>query len=65
MLSVHVNRVNHAISHQGIPFSNSQSEAERRAQELKDDLTARGIHPDVLRFCRAELVADEYFHAVL
>ena len=41
------------------------SEAERRAQELKDDLTARGVHPDVLRFCRAELVADDYFHAVL
>ncbi len=41
------------------------SEAERRAQELKDDLTARGIHPDVLRFCRAELVADDYFHTVL
>lgn len=41
------------------------SEAERRAQELKNDLTARGVHPDVLRFCRAELVADDYFHAVL
>jgi uncharacterized protein (TIGR02391 family) len=41
------------------------TEAERRAQELKDDLTARGVHPDVLRFCRAELVADDYFHAVL
>src|SRR4051812_12152627 len=26
---------------------------------------ARGVHPDVLRFCRAELVADNYFHAVL
>jgi uncharacterized protein (TIGR02391 family) len=23
------------------------------------------VHPDVLRFCRAELVADNYFHAVL
>ena len=41
------------------------SEAERRAQELKKNLTARGVHPDVLRFCRAELVADDYFHAVL
>lgn len=40
-------------------------DAERRARELKDDLTARGVHPDVLRFCRAELVADDYFHAVL
>lgn len=25
----------------------------------------RGVHADVLRFCRAELVADNYFHAVL
>lgn len=41
------------------------SEAERRARELKDDLAARGVHPDVLRFCRAELVSDDYFHAVL
>jgi uncharacterized protein (TIGR02391 family) len=40
-------------------------EAIRRAQELRDDLVSRGVHPDVLRFCRAELVADNYFHAVL
>lgn len=41
------------------------TEAQRRADELRDDLTRRGVHPDVLRFCRAELVADNYFHAVL
>ena len=41
------------------------SEAERRAEELKAHLVTRGVHPDVLRFCRAELVADDYFHAVL
>lgn len=41
------------------------SEAQRRANELRADLTTRGVHPDVLRFCRAELVADNYFHAVL
>ena len=41
------------------------SEAQRRAQELRADLTARGVHPDVLRFCKAELLADDYFHAVL
>lgn len=40
-------------------------EAERRARELRNDLTSRGIHPDVLRFCREELLADNYFHAVL
>jgi uncharacterized protein (TIGR02391 family) len=38
-------------------------EAERRARELRHDLEARGVHLDVLAFCRAELVADDYFHA--
>lgn len=41
------------------------TEAQRRAEELRADLTRRGVHPDVLRFCRAELVSDNYFHAVL
>lgn len=39
-------------------------EAKRRAQELRADLEGRGVHPDVLRFCREELLADNYFHAV-
>lgn len=40
-------------------------EAQRRARELRTDLETRGVHPDVLRFCRAELLAGDYFHAVL
>jgi len=40
-------------------------DAQRRADELRADLSIRGVHPDVLRFCRAELVADNYFYAVL
>lgn len=39
-------------------------EAKRRALELRADMEGRGVHPDVLRFCRAELLADNYFHAV-
>lgn len=39
-------------------------EAQRRARDLRTDLETRGVHPDVLRFCRAELLADDYFHAV-
>ena len=41
------------------------SEAERRARDLREDLASRGVHEDVIRFCRAELIADNYFHAVL
>jgi len=39
-------------------------EAQRRARELRSHLEGRGIHPDVLAFCRAELLQDNYFHAV-
>lgn len=41
------------------------AEAERRARELRSDLENRGVHPDVLCFCKAELLDDNYFHAVL
>lgn len=49
------------------PVTQAQAltEASRRADELRADLSKRSVHPDVLRFCRAELVADSYFHAVL
>lgn len=40
------------------------SEAEQRAGRLRAALSARGAHPDVLAACRAELMADNCFHAV-
>lgn len=45
--------------------ANTLTEAQRRSIELRADLIPRGIHPDVLSFCREELLADNYFHAVL
>ena len=41
------------------------SDAQRRAQDLRLDLISRGVHEDVLRFCKEELLVDDYFHAVL
>jgi uncharacterized protein (TIGR02391 family) len=41
------------------------SEAQERANRLRTALEARGVHSDVLRFCRAELLQKNYFHAVL
>jgi uncharacterized protein (TIGR02391 family) len=40
-------------------------EARRRADDIRAELSRRGVHPDVLAFCRAELMQQNYFHAVL
>lgn len=45
--------------------STTISDAKRRASELRSSLSSRGVHPDVLAFCREELLANDYFHAVL
>lgn len=44
--------------------SRTLSEARERASRLHRELSNRNVHPDVLRFCRAELLQDNYFHAV-
>lgn len=48
-----------------VPAAGTLSEARRRADDLRDELERRQVHPDVLRFCRVELVQENYFHAVL
>jgi uncharacterized protein (TIGR02391 family) len=40
------------------------SEAEERAGRLRAELQRRGVHADVLAFCRTELMQKNYFHAV-
>lgn len=40
------------------------SEASRRARELRADLTYRGAHPEVMRFCQQELLVENYFPAL-
>lgn len=39
-------------------------EAQQRADKLKAKLKDRHVHPDVLLFCKSELLQDNYFHAV-
>lgn len=41
------------------------SEAQQRADSLRAELERRNVHADVLMFCRAELLQQNYFHAVL
>lgn len=40
------------------------SEAEQRANRLKNKLEIRNCHPKIFEYCRAELVAQNYFHTV-
>lgn len=39
-------------------------EAEERAKILVSKLQGRAIHPEAMNFCKAELLQDNYFHAV-
>jgi uncharacterized protein (TIGR02391 family) len=39
-------------------------EAERRLRTLQAKFQGRSIHPEVLKYCRTELLQDNYFHAV-
>lgn len=40
------------------------TQAEASASALRKALIERKVHADVLAYCRAELIADNYFHAV-
>ncbi|MGD0597579.1 MAG: TIGR02391 family protein [Sedimentisphaerales bacterium] len=40
------------------------TEAEKRANSLRYRLQYRNIHPEVMKYCKAELLQDNYFHAV-
>ena len=40
------------------------NQAQEAAGKLRTELSRRGVHADVLKFCRPELVQGNYFHAV-
>jgi len=39
-------------------------EAEKRVRTIRSKFQGRRIHPEVLKYCRSELLQDNYFHAV-
>lgn len=47
-----------------IKTATTLTQAEAAASLLRKTLIERRVHGDVLKFCRAELVVDNYFHAV-
>lgn len=48
----------------GAKKSHTISEAEQRATSLISKLEDRNVHSDIFRFCKAELLVNNYFHAV-
>ena len=47
-----------------VAISKSISDAEKRATLLLTKLKDRNVHDDVIKFCKSELLQDNYFHAV-
>ena len=49
---------------ESVAAATTLSQAEARARSMRAGLERRNVHPEVLRFCSAEWLADDYFHAV-
>jgi uncharacterized protein (TIGR02391 family) len=49
---------------QKVDAANCIGDALKRANRLHEALTLRQVHHDVLAYCRAELLQENYFHAV-
>ncbi|WDF59439.1 TIGR02391 family protein [Flavobacterium sp. KACC 22758] len=45
-------------------ISTTISEAEQKANKFKSKLQQRNVHDNIYEFCRAELLAENYFHSV-
>ena len=41
------------------------SEAKRRAEALENKMASRRVHPEVRKYCKAEYMEENYFHAVV
>jgi uncharacterized protein (TIGR02391 family) len=48
-----------------VSAASTLGEAEARANRLKSQLSARGVHAEVLKYCRPELLQNNCFHGVL
>jgi uncharacterized protein (TIGR02391 family) len=47
-----------------VPPATTISEAQRRANDLLANLQIRNAHQEIFKYCKAELVDNNYFHAV-
>jgi uncharacterized protein (TIGR02391 family) len=69
------NQINQQLSFIGYQFNDTGrfseikqastiSEAQRKADDLKTKLEARTVHREIFNYCKAELLANNYFHSV-
>jgi uncharacterized protein (TIGR02391 family) len=69
------NELNAILAFSGIEFgadgqfrqreaAKTLTEAERRVRTIQSKFQGRRMHPEVLKYCRTELLQDNYFHAV-
>lgn len=49
---------------QKVKQASNLTEAEERAIKLKSKLESRNAHPEIFIYCKAELLANNYFHSV-
>jgi uncharacterized protein (TIGR02391 family) len=49
----------------GVKRASTLSEAQRRAKRLKSNLESRNVHSEIFKYCEAEIISDNYFHAVV
>lgn len=67
-LNLVLSLLGYAITKEGklssAPKANTIDEAYQRMSNLRDKLQKRDVHSEVFRYCTAELIADNYFHAV-
>jgi len=71
----HRGRLNAILAFSGLEFgadgrfrrrqaAQTLSEAERRVKTIHTKFQGRRLHPEVLKYCKVELMQDNYFHAV-
>lgn len=47
-----------------VNIANTLDEAEKRVRAIRERFKGRAIHPEVNKYCNAELMQENYFHAV-
>ena len=68
-------KMNHILALSGLEYgengrfrhcekAQTLDEAERRAKTILSKFQGRNIHPEVLKYCKAELMQDNLFHAI-